>query len=339
MVLAVIVWFCFRRGKKRDEDYNFNDIKFPPLPAHHTQMSSSDEIDGPIPDPYMYGRLNNNQTPAGGQPQQVSGLPHSVPPSKFDTSPIDRRRPSELSPTGTYGYAHGAPSSPPRPYENSSASHHRNPSAVNGMGSATPHGYFGYVDNEQVPNRLNPSVLSGMGPAGPNVYPGYPHEASSPPPTTYRTDGSNLNPSQPSNTHTPLTVANPGPDATFPRDMKDRTIYLRADTGYEIHGLPANSSPSSFGVTQPHAESSSAKLLPSPPPAQSTPPPEPVIQHQDAGAVYQSEGSTSSRRPVVQQESGDAVVQVNALRKRRNDKQSPHGADTVGGEAPPAYEE
>ena len=186
-----------------------------------------------------------------------------------------------------------------------------------------------------IPHRRNPSA-SALSSDGTNPYAGYVSAGgtSSPPPTTHGSEGSAQGSSHPHSPRPMLSVANPGPNAamTYPPDVKDRTLYLRADTGYEYHG-PVGASSSSAAIAPQQTGSSMSVPQMSPPP---------VVQHQDGGAVSQPGPSTSSSQPNVIQTGDGATSQQQSPGPREEKRQRPSRDANNDGravEAPPAYSE
>lgn len=168
---------------------------------------------------------------------------------------------------------------------------------------------------------------------GTNPYTGYVSvngSSSHPPPPTIHSSEDRANGL--SNHRPMLGVANPGPNAnvTYPPDVKDRTLYLRADTGYQYRD-PSGAGSSSTAITQQQTGS---------PAPQS--PPQPLIQHQDGGVVQSPVAASSSRPLFVDQESTVSVSQQSVQSSR--DETHPRPSQDVDSsaarrEAPPAYSE
>ncbi|KAK7694082.1 hypothetical protein QCA50_003658 [Cerrena zonata] len=198
------------------------------------------------------------------------------------------------------------------------------------VASPPPHNMAAYPVGPYDPpiaHQRNPSA-SAMSSNGTNPYTGYvsTNGTSSPPPTTPGSEGIAHGPSNGHAARPMLSVANPGPNAnmTYPPDVKDRTLYLRADTGYEYHE-PSGAGSSSAAIAQQQGGSSTSVPQMSP---------QPVIQHQDGGLV-QHPGSSSG-----QQEIPSAIS--NPPSPPREDPPRPSqdaNNKNVRVEAPPAYSE
>ncbi|KAI0072796.1 hypothetical protein K474DRAFT_333286 [Panus rudis PR-1116 ss-1] len=69
IILILIIWWLFRRYRKNKYDIDLDDIKFPPMPAHHGPKDEVD-LDGPLPEPYTY------QPPGHNAPSGLDDMQH-----------------------------------------------------------------------------------------------------------------------------------------------------------------------------------------------------------------------------------------------------------------------
>ncbi|KAI0784398.1 hypothetical protein C8Q75DRAFT_736260 [Abortiporus biennis] len=310
-ILLLLFWWCIRRRerKKSMDEILFPEDKFDPTPVHHRR------------------RLEKGARIDGGRPES------------FDLDPItDGAGAAILNtslPTGNANMRRFSAN----PSEVPLTSHIRNPSAseLEAVVGGYPPGHYRDQPSVPVGGTYPPTSSRLYGVAG--TSPAIPNEAGS-------WSGTNVSSG---NSHTPLVVANPAPNAAisaYPNDRKDPQIYLRADTGYEIRGGASGSGSSqAAGPSTPFVQHTDAGAVPVQAPTargpfvqQDSPVPQPTLQQQEARQQQQQQPRRPST-PTATATLSSGSPALSSPQPRRKTTQPSSGQATDSELPPPAYSE
>ncbi|KAJ3483187.1 hypothetical protein NLI96_g6488 [Meripilus lineatus] len=355
IIIFLLRFFFFRKkppfsgGDDLDDLDQFYENKHLSKPSHNRGSAGIDEAYGgsnpPMsPDPASSNRVSS----PGGYSYNNAGVGSSTGVSgpQSDISSLNRG-PSTGATTAMSGTSVYSPN-PPQPMPGV------------GPGAQMSPGHFGPNGVPYGPGPVNPmfpmvaAVDPGMHRRGPSVGSGdangnrqsyYSGPGSAP----LSEGGSTLSSggSFSANSRTPLTVANPTPTAgaaaaaaatAYPRDVKDRTIYLN-DAGYQVRGTQngpeSSQAGSSSGPVIQHSDGGAVSPPPQPTPQQEIP--AQVVQPQ------QDQSGPSSRRPFVHADSDfdERLAGSASPPPPRNPKRAEAEQDAERHEEapPPAYEE